>query len=207
MQAEGALSTVELWKSGFGDDYTRRNTAATLLSRQRVWEMVLPIGCQSVLEVGANTGLNLEAIECFSEAEAYACEPNDIARSILESTGVARHITSDTADKIGFPDKHVDLVFTSGVLIHIPTDKLEKSMREIHRVAKRWIIAAEYFAPQEEMVPYRGHANALWRRDYGSLYLDMFPDLTCIGHLFAWKRATGLDNLTFWVFEKGPKRH
>jgi hypothetical protein len=35
----------------------------------------------------------------------------------------------------------------------------------------------------------------------------MFPDLTCIGHLFAWKRATGLDNLTFWVFEKGPKRH
>jgi hypothetical protein len=52
------------------------------------------------------------------------------------------------------------------------------------------------------MIPYRGHDNALWRRDYGSLFLDTFSDLKCTAHMFAWKRATGLDNLTFWVFEK-----
>ena len=201
--------SIELWKSDFGDQYTRRNTAETLLARQRVWEMLLPMGCRSVLEVGANTGLNLEAISDFSEAELYACEPNDLARRELETSGVlpATNITGDTADKIGFSDNHVDLAFTSGVLIHIPPDKLLKSMREIHRVASKWIICAEYFAPQEEMIPYRGHNDALWRRDYGSLYLDNFPDLRCIAHMFAWKRATGLDNLTFWVFERGPKRH
>ena len=57
------------------------------------------------------------------------------------------------------------------------------------------------------MIPYRGHTDALWRRDYGSIWLDNFTDLHCQGAIFAWKRMTGLDNLTFWVFEKGPKRH
>jgi hypothetical protein len=44
-------------------------------------------------------------------------------------------------------------------------------------------------------------------RDYGSMFMDACPDLHPLGTLFAWKRTTGLDNLTFWIFEKGPMRH
>jgi hypothetical protein len=39
------------------------------------------------------------------------------------------------------------------------------------------------------------------------MFMDACPDLHPIGALFAWKRTTGLDNLTFWIFEKGPMRH
>jgi hypothetical protein len=92
-------------------------------------------------------------------------------------------------------------------LIHVPPDKILASMKEIHRCSKRWIVCAEYFAPEERELPYRGQRNALWLRDYGSLWLDNFPDLTCIATFFAWKRMTGLDNLTFWLFEKGRRRH
>lgn len=198
------LDTVALWKSDFGNQYTERNKNLNLGQRAAVWSLLIPKECQSVLEVGSNVGANLEAIAQISACELYACEPNDRAREILESTGLCapHHVTGDTADQIKFPDKVADLVFTSGVLIHVPPDKLLPSMREIHRCARKWIVCGEYFAPSEEMVKYRGHDGAMWRRDYGGLYLDNFPDLRCVKTFFAWSRQTGLDNLLFWLLEK-----
>lgn len=197
----------DLWCGPFGDSYTARNTRATIQARKDMWACMLPSGVESILEVGANVGLNLEAISSLTNAELYACEPNDSARGLLSSVLEVDHIRSDTADRLGWPDGHADLVFTSGVLIHVPPDKLEASLKEINRVSSRYVICGEYFAPSEEMVPYRGHDNALWRRDYGSLFMDACPDLHPLGTLFAWKRTTGLDNLTFWIFQKGPMRH
>lgn len=203
--------SAELWTGDFGVDYQRRNmqTSPGVPARQCVWEKLMPADCKSVLEVGAGCGENLEAIAQFSDAKRYAVEPQEFAREQMYHKSVvdSRDTRSSLADSIDFPDNVADLVFTSGVLIHIPTDKLLSSMREIHRVAKRWIICGEYFAPSQEMIPYRGHNDALWRRDYGSLWLDNFPDLTCTQTLFAWKRTTGLDNITFWVFEKDAKSH
>jgi len=194
---------MNIWATQFGDQYTERNTP-NVPARVQLWKMIFPRGCASVLEVGANSGQNLEAISQISDCDMYACEPNALARAMLEAKEIVppHSITADYADKIGFPDKVADLVFTSGVLIHIPPEKLERSMREIHRCAKRWIVCGEYFAPSEEMIRYRGKDNAMWRRDYGSLYLEQFPDLKCITTLFAWKPMTGLDNQTFWVLEK-----
>lgn len=210
VQTEGDLTnTAELWTRDFGNEYTRRNAESHPDARYQMWKMLLPKDCESVLEVGANIGKNLEAIARLSSAELYAAEPNDMARQELTESDLVSptHITADYADKLSFPDGVADLVITSGLLIHIPPDKLRKSMSELHRCAKRWIISAEYFAPQEEMIPYRGHKDALWRRDYGSIWLDSFPDLHCQAAVFAWKRMTGLDNLVYWVMEKGPKRH
>jgi pseudaminic acid biosynthesis-associated methylase len=199
MRAEEAMT--ELWTGDFGNDYTKRQ-ANTFGARQDMWSMVLPQHINSVLEVGANVGLNLEAISQLRDSDLYATEPNEAARQKLIAKDICVQVTNDPSYRLSRPDNSVDLVFTSGVLIHVNPSELGPSLREIHRVARRYIICAEYFAPSEEMIPYRGHDNALWRRDYGSLYLDQFPDLRCISCLFAWKRMTGLDNLTFWVFEK-----
>lgn len=199
---------TELWAGDFGNDYTRRNRSG-IGARESIWHMLIPSHTNSVLEIGANVGANLEAIAQFKDCDIYACEPNDLARSELIELDVApaENITADYADKLSFKDGVADLVFSCGVLIHIPPDKLIQSMREMHRCSKRYIICGEYFAPTEEMIPYRGHNNAMWRRDYGSLWLDNFPDLHCTSTMFAWKRMTGMDNLMFWVMEKGPKRN
>jgi pseudaminic acid biosynthesis-associated methylase len=192
---------TELWTGDFGNDYTKRQ-ANTSDARKDMWRMVLPRRLDSLLEVGANLGANLEAMIGLTAGDFYATEPNEQARQELIAKDLCVQVTNDSAHSLSAQDKSMDLVFTSGVLIHIPPEQLTASLHEIHRVARRYIIAAEYFAPSEEMIPYRGHDNALWRRDYGSLYLDQFSDLRCISCLFAWKRMTGLDNLTFWVLEK-----
>lgn len=197
-----------LWAGEFGNDYTRRSGSfSTVEMRAAVWAGMIPDGARSVLEVGANIGQNLEAIAQTKECELYACEPNDEARNELRASRLLPpdHITADCANNLSFAANEIDLVFTSGVLIHISADELLPSMREIHRVSRRWIICAEYFAPTEEMVPYRGLRDVLWRRDYGSLWLDNFPDLKCTLVFFAWKRVSGLDNVMFWRFEKGAR--
>lgn len=196
---------MSLWTSEFGNQYTRRNIGVSTYDRIDVWRTLIPRDTESILEVGANVGKNLEAIETFFHGDLMAIEPNDLARQELHR--VATRVTGDHADKISFETGAADLVLTCGVLIHIGPDKLLDSMKEIHRVARRYIVCGEYFAPSEEMVPYRGQNDALWRRDYGSLYLDNFSDLHCISSMFAWKRMTAFDDLVFWVFEKGPSRH
>jgi spore coat polysaccharide biosynthesis protein SpsF len=33
--------------------------------------------------------------------------------------------------------------------------------------------------------------------------MDRFPDLQLVDYGFFWKRATGLDDATWWLFRKG----
>jgi pseudaminic acid biosynthesis-associated methylase len=201
---------VEFWRGDFGDVYTDRNVASPEQLRARValWSDILghAVGAPpgSILEVGANRGINLRALRALTGARLLAVEPNDKARALLVSDGIvsATDVRGGVSAAIDFPDGVADLAFTSGVLIHIHPDHLLASMREIHRCAARWIACIEYFADKPETVPYRGHDDRLFKRDYGSLWLDSFTDLRVAGYGFAWKRVTGLDNLTWWLFEK-----
>ena len=114
----------------------------------------------------------------------------------------ANNISDCLAHDLRFPDESFDLVFTSGVLIHIHPDNLLSSCSEIHRVTRRYIVCIEYFSDKPEEIHYRGHDELLFKRDFGSFWLDNFPDLETRDYGFAWKRVTGLDNPTWWVFEK-----
>lgn len=199
-----------LWRGEFGDAYAERNApdADRLAQMARHWSKVLR--CtegeppRSILEVGPNVGLNLRALARVTTAELWAVEPNAKARDILVNDGVMapERVLDGVAAKIDLPNGAADLAFTSGVLIHIHPRDLLASCREIHRVARRYVACVEYFSDREEEVPYRGNREALFKRDFGGFWLDNFPDLRVLDYGFAWRRATGLDNSTWWVFEK-----
>ena len=191
---------AQFWRGEFGDTYVGRNAATSehLRSRVAMWAKIMDalIGDPptSILEVGSNIGNNLRALRTLTGAEMYAVEPNEQARSTLVSDGLAT--------KIGLADNAVDLALTSGVLIHIHPDDLLASCAEIHRVSRRYIACIEYFSDKPEAIPYRGHSDKLFKRDFGGFWLDNFADLRVCDYGFFWKRLTGLDNLTWWLFEK-----
>lgn len=201
---------VEFWRGAFGDAYANRNNVRPALIQARIvlWSEILrhtlAAPPTTILEVGANIGANLRALRSLTGARLLAVEPNDKARGILCDDGItaASDVRAGVASSIDFPDGAADLVFTSGVLIHIHPRDLESSMREIHRVAARWIVSIEYFADRPTEVPYREHTDVLFKRDFGSAWLDLYPALRPTAYGFAWKRVTGLDNLTWWLFEK-----
>jgi Methyltransferase domain len=194
---------LDAWTGASGDEYHERH-AADDEARESLWDEVLellPSTHMAILEVGAGMGANLHAIRRFYSTinlapRLYALEPNGKARARL-----AKHFTiiPGTAESIESGDRIFDFVFTYRVLIHL-SDPLP-AMREIYGVSNRYILAAECFSPRREQIPYQNEVP-LFKDDYGSVWLEEFKDLELIDYGFCWKRATGLDNVTWWLFEK-----
>ena len=81
------------------------------------------------------------------------------------------------ARELPFRDRWFDLVFTMGVLIHQPPQTLPLVMAEIVRCSRRYVLCGEYFAEKLTEVPYRGQTGALFKRDFGGMYEQLFPEL------------------------------
>ncbi len=202
---------LKAWRGEFGDNYTERNVADDLAlhARTRMWARILDplIGDEpnSILEVGANLGLNLRAVKRLSKARLTAVEPNSAARERLVADKIlpAEAVHDATAGELPFADGVFDLAFTSGVLIHIAPDELGSACDEIYRVVSKYILCCEYFSDKEETISYRGRDGLLFKRDFGDFWMTRHPDLCLVDYGFFWKRATGLDNLTWWLFRKG----
>lgn len=201
---------LSVWRGSFGDAYVDRNkaTAENIELVENAFTQILnklPDGLpSSILEVGANIGINLRAIKRLTGAQLYAAEPNEKARKILFEDDVvpSNHIFDAVAADLPFGDRSIDLVFTSGVLIHVPPEEIKSAYAEIYRVSSRYILSLEYFSPTPEAKTYRGRNDLLFKRDYGGLWLDNYPDLILVADGFFWKRTTGLDNLNWWLFQK-----
>lgn len=160
-QRSSATDQLAFWQGQFGDKYTERNapTDESIRARIAAWSGILKglAGAppDSILEVGANLGLNLAALRAVTDATLYAVEPNGTARDRLASAEIlpSDRILDASAASIGLADAAIDLVFTSGVLIHIAPENLLAAYREMHRVARRYLVTIEYFSDKEEIVP------------------------------------------------------
>lgn len=202
---------LDHWTGEFGDAYVARNPATDDNVRLRL-RALAPILARmdgdpprSILECGCNVGLNVRALQHLTRAEVFGIEPNRAAREVVMRDGIldATHLAEGSVGALPFPDASMDLVFTSGVLIHVAPDDLASAMREVHRVSRKYVLAIEYFSVKPEAVPYRGHTELLWKRDFGGAYLDLFPTLTPIDAGFLWSRTSGCDDATWWLFRKG----
>jgi pseudaminic acid biosynthesis-associated methylase len=193
----------ELWAGGFGDEYVDRN----LCAYDRRGEFWLPLldelQPRNVLEVGCNVGGNLQWItQRVDPSQVTGVDVNSKALRLLDQRVPGVRGIQSPARELPVSDRSIDLVFTMGVLIHQPEETLEKVMSEMVRASSRYVFCGEYFDTETVEVPYRGHAGALFRRDYGSLFLELFPfDLTLIrqGYL---SPDDGWDRVTWWLFER-----
>jgi pseudaminic acid biosynthesis-associated methylase len=182
-----------VWKGDFGREYTDRNTfdleALDQLYRKNFGIVRREINEKSLrdipkgasfLEVGCNTGNQLLLLRHMGYSNLSGVELQPYALEI------ARHRLPGAALKLGsalalpHADASFDVVFTSGVLIHIAPRDLPQVLDEIHRCARTYIWGMEYYAPAVTEVNYRDHRELLWKMDYARRYLDRFPDLELV---------------------------
>lgn len=191
-----------LWGGDFGDEYVDRNAAA-YGQRGRFWnELIDNTGITSALEIGCNIGGNLQWIaERVPEGATYGIDINRKALAALHRRLPDVNALWSPARMLPFRDRMFDMVFTMGVLIHQPDATLPLVLAEMVRCSSRYVFCGEYFADAAEEVPYHGHAGALFRRDYGGIIAELFPELTLHsqGHL---GRDEGWDDITWWCFER-----
>jgi len=193
----------QLWAGEFGDEYVERNLAA-YERRGTFWlPLIDELKPESVLEVGANVGGNLQWIaQRVAPNQVTGVDVNAKALRLLDARVTGVRATYAPARELPLADRSVDLVFTMGVLIHQPEESLTKVMSEMVRVARRYVLCGEYYDAETVEVPYRGNEGALFRRDYGGLFAEMFSfELTLVRQGFL-DEAEGFDRTTWWLFER-----
>jgi len=196
----------EIWKSIFGKDYTDRNIFNkseldnfyhNLYGVTRAEMNQRFIGdldkSAKILEVGSNVGNQLICLQEMGFINLYGIELQEYAVELSKQSTKGINIIQGSAFDIPFKDNFFDLVFTSGVLIHIAPDNLKIVMSEIVRCSKKFIWGFEYYADELTEINYRGNTNILWKTNYAKLYLVNFHNLELIKKENY--KQTGTDNI------------
>lgn len=203
---------LQQWKGNFGNEYISRNELSEkeIDDIARAFAKIIgSLKLDTVLEVGSNIGNKLCAINKIfkGSVDTFGVEPNKKAFEKLNARSqmmnLAKAFNCD-AFNIPLEDNSIDLVFTSGVLIHINPKDLDRALDEIFRISSKYIFCAEYFSHEPEEKTYRGQDGLLFKRDFGAYYLDRFgKKLDCIDYGFLWQREYSVfDNLNWWLFKK-----
>lgn len=194
------------WAGTFGKDYIKRNDSEQLLfSKVALWARMLRSahGVGSIREFGCNIGLNLLALKRLRPDLALSgIEINKAAADEAAALAVAEIRNGTILDPVG--DSPVDLTFTSGVLIHINPEFLEAVYDNLVRNSRRYVLVAEYYNPVPTSVPYRGHADRLFKRDFAGDLIDGYG-LKLLDYGFVYKRDRWCpqDDVTWFLMEKG----
>jgi pseudaminic acid biosynthesis-associated methylase len=198
------------WAGHFGDDYAARNRGDHLIASNlalfaKVLARMRPV--HSVIEFGANVGLNLVAIrQLLPDAKLSAVEINEAA--VVELRKMPELTVYDRSIMDFSPEGTHDLVLSKGVLIHLDPDKLPGVYDLLHRSSGRYICLAEYYNPTpmsvSYCVSYRGHTDRLFKRDFAGEMLDRFDDLRVVDYGFVYHRdiAYPQDDVTWFLLEK-----
>ena len=194
----------QFWQGDFGDNYTERNIIQPE-ARQGFFVRVLQktFGIQRICELGANRGHNLAAIRGLStNYELTGVELNPNAARILGQQPGVHAIHSSILDFTS--DKPFDLVYACGVLIHLNPDDLPAVYHKMAMLSARYILINEYFNPVPVGLDYRGHSERLFKRDFGTEFLNTAGSgVRVVDYGFLWQTAEpAWDNTTWWLFEK-----
>lgn len=197
----------KFWAGTFGTEYINRNKSEKLLaSNLKFFSRTLSntLGIKSVLEFGANIGMNLRALKMlYPELDMYGIEINPAA-----AEGLAQVISSEnifTGSILEYqPTRKFDLVLIKGVLIHINPVQLSKVYQMLESTTSRYLLVAEYYNSTPIAIPYRGHKERLFKRDFAGEILDLYPLFSLIDYGFAYHKDPNFpqDDITWFLMEK-----
>ena len=199
----------QFWHGAFGNAYTDRNdndviSRSNLIFWGRILKQIGPI--KACLELGCNRGLNLDAIKVLlPSCRTVGLEINPYAAGLCASKGhqVFQGSILVPPSEVASSDA-IDLAFSSGVLIHIEPSSLKIAYELLYNVSQKFILISEYFNPEPVAIPYRGHDEKLFKRDFASELWKLFPHLRLVDYGFIWRQdpIAPKDDITWFLFEK-----
>ena len=205
--SDHATPQESFWAGQFGSEYIGRNNSADLLaSNLSFFSRALKHAGRiaSCMEFGANIGMNLKALQLlYPGIGLRGVEINPDAAKMLRTLIGDENVYEGSI--VDCPvEGEVDLSLIKGVLIHINPDRLSAVYEKLYKASKRFILVCEYYNPSPVEVPYRGHTDRLFKRDFAGEMLDKYPDLSLIDYGFAYRRdpAFPQDDITWFLMGK-----
>jgi len=180
---------IDFWRGKFGADYTDRNTFS-VEELDHIYEeqygvtrtdmntaFVKELAANRTLEVGCNVGNILLNLQSIGLENLYGVELQHYAVERAKTRTMGINIVQGSAFDLPFKDRYFDLVFTSGVLIHISPNDIAQVMDEMYRVSSRYIWGFEYYADQYMQIDYHGNGEKMWKADFAGMFMKRFSDL------------------------------
>jgi len=181
---------MDFWQGQFGKEYNTRNsfsqaewdefylktwgTTKIDMNQKCIGDLPKDI---KILEIGANIGMQLAGLQRMGFANLYGIEIQKDAVELAKKNTQNINIIHGSAFDLPFKDNYFDLVFTSGVLIHIAPKDLPNVMSEMYRCSSKFVWGFEYFAKEVTDIVYRDNPGFLWKADYAKLFQERFPNL------------------------------
>ncbi|ODS35513.1 methyltransferase type 11 [Candidatus Altiarchaeales archaeon WOR_SM1_SCG] len=185
---------IDKWANVFGKEYTDRNlynpqeldefykktwgTTRTELNEEFL--SFLDKDKTKILEVGSNVGNQLLSLQSIGFKNLYGIEISKYAVEKSKERTKGINIICGSAFDLPFKDEYFDLIFTSGVLMHISPKDINFALDEIHRCSKKYIFGLEYYADECKEIEYRGNKNMLWKANFCQMYLNRFKNLKLV---------------------------
>lgn len=195
------------WAGQFGSEYIGRNDSVQLLASNLSFftKSLKQAGrISSCLEFGANIGMNLKALQLlYPGIRLRGVEINHDAakmlRALIGNENVYEGSIFDCPVEV-----ETDLSLIKGVLIHVKPEMLSVVYEKLYSASKRFILICEYYNPSPVSLPYRGHSDRLFKRDFAGEMMDKYPGLSLIDYGFAYRRdpAFPQDDITWFLMEK-----
>jgi pseudaminic acid biosynthesis-associated methylase len=178
----------QFWSGKFGKEYTDRNPHGSKamndyyeknfgISRVQMNADFLGNFDREIkiLEVGCNVGSQLEILQEMGFKNLYGIELQYYAVEEAKHRLKNINIIQGSGFDIPFKDNFFDIVYTSGVLIHIAPENYEKIMKEMARCSKKYIWGYEYYAEKTTEIPYRGNTGFLWKANFAKIFTEINP--------------------------------
>lgn len=202
-----ATPQEEFWAGDFGNEYIARNNSAQLLASNLAFfsKALKRAGkISSCLEFGANVGMNLKALQLlYPDIQLKGVEINPVAAKELENLIGKTNVFEGSI--IEYPVKgEVDLSLIKGVLIHINPEMLASVYEKLYQASGRFVLVCEYYSPSPVVIPYRGHADRLFKRDFAGEMLEKCHDLKLVDYGFVYRGdpAFPQDDITWFLMQK-----
>jgi pseudaminic acid biosynthesis-associated methylase len=195
------------WAGKFGTEYIQRNQGDTLLASNLAFfakALHAARRTTSVLEFGANIGMNLKALKLlYPVQEQYGIEINADAAKELAKVIPADHVYHTSILDFA-PPTTWDIVLIKGVLIHINPDMLPLVYEKLVAACGKYLLVTEYYNPTPVAIPYRGHTDRLFKRDFAGEIMDRYPEMQLVDYGFVYRRDPDFpqDDASWFLMEK-----
>jgi spore coat polysaccharide biosynthesis protein SpsF len=195
------------WAGDFGTQYIARNQGNALLATNLDFFSKALRSARDIkncIEFGANIGMNLKALKLLHPGlDAHAIEINAEAAKQLGEVIPSPQIYN-TSILAFVPPQTWDLVLIKGVLIHINPAELPRVYDKLEAACGRYLMFAEYYNPAPVAIPYRGHTDRLFKRDFAGEIMERHPKLKLVDYGFVYRRDPNFpqDDVTWFLMEK-----
>lgn len=195
------------WAGTFGREYIQRTkgdqkVASNLSLYSKIFSRTGRIN--SCIEFGASIGMNMQAIKLLMPGiHLDAIEINADAAAELAKVVGAEHVINQSILNLDEIDSY-EMSLIKGVLIHINPDELPNVYEKLYQASSKYVLVIEYYNPSPVAIPYRGHSDRLFKRDFAGEMMDIYPDLKLIDYGFVYHRDNAFpqDDISWFLMEK-----